>query len=297
MKSRKYPVVICPPCGESVAQAAKEGQHRKNALWPLLPRLTAVLPPQGREMLTHGFTARSVIPQSRYAGYSGRTGFTLIELLVYRLGGSPTGAASKLRDTCHKAGNLSGLHPTYKGQRGFTLIELLVVVLIIGVLAAVALPQYQKAVRKAHFSEIGTMFRNISHAIDAYSLEHDIVGRNKNLLGTHATADLPIDIPCDENGSNFCVNKTGSWQASIGQRCDSLGNNCSGYLATIVRGQGKSNLPVTLVWSKTDYTAPWELTANVTSDNELRQEICQWWTENYGTELMAGSVVQYHQCE
>ena len=77
---------------------------------------------------------------------------------------------------------------------GFTLIELLVVVLIIGILAAIALPQYQRVVDKSRFSTLMVTTKAIADANERFYLVNDKYSTN--------FAELDIDISANSISSS-----------------------------------------------------------------------------------------------
>ena len=86
-------------------------------------------------------------------------------------------------------------------KKGFTLIELMVTVLIVGILASVALPQYRKAIEKARLAEALNVTASLSRAADAYLLQNRreegryLLGEGKYLLDV----DFSGSMNCEEN--------------------------------------------------------------------------------------------------
>ena len=75
-----------------------------------------------------------------------------------------------------------------QAQKGFTLIELMIVVAIIGILAAVAIPAYQDYITKAKVSKVTTAVESVKTAVAMYAQEHGGASALASFVGNDWTS-------------------------------------------------------------------------------------------------------------
>ena len=98
---------------------------------------------------------------------------------------------------------------------GFTLIELLVVVLIIGILATIAVPQYEKVVVKSKVSKLLPWFRTIQQGRELYILATGNSKCRDLARYMDAVGKTPYRVRCSGSSADGpCVDDTG-WCDSV----------------------------------------------------------------------------------
>lgn len=96
----------------------------------------------------------------------------------------------------------------HRKDEGFTLIELMVVVLIIGILVAIAIPVFNSAKRNAQEKSCFANQRTIDGAVNTYMAEY---GPTVPAMATLVSADYLKKLPaCPGGGDAYTINASGT---------------------------------------------------------------------------------------
>jgi general secretion pathway protein G len=85
-------------------------------------------------------------------------------------------------------------HPPVSGTRGYTLIELIIVMAIVAILMAIAIPQYQKSIRRTKETLLHSNIQTLRTVIDEYTFDKKKAPQTLNdLVAEGYLRAVPID--------------------------------------------------------------------------------------------------------
>ena len=125
-----------------------------------------------------------------------------------------------------------------RGQKGFTLIELLIVIAIIGILAAIAIPMYKAQTIKAKLTEVTNSMSATASALGAYYMDN--VRWPAGTIGTVAllSTSLGVSVPPAASSRISAVSITGGVITFTASRIDALVDNLTLVMTPTTSAEG-----------------------------------------------------------
>ncbi len=118
--------------------------------------------------------------------------------------------------------NMNQNHFIFRLQKGFTLVELLIVVIILSILAAIALPQFSAGTNDAKLAALDTTLGNMRSVIDLYAQQHN---------GVYPGAAISTGATCNTGSGDTTggtVNTAPAMLAQLTLYTNAAGQACTG---------------------------------------------------------------------
>ena len=110
-------------------------------------------------------------------------------------------------------------------RKGFTLIELLIVVVIIGILAAIAIPKFANTKEKAYLASMKSDLRNLATAEESYFADNQTYSTDKKAMNFSESVGVTVTVD-DAKGTGWkatATHKATTKTCQVGFGSDTLG--------------------------------------------------------------------------